>query len=685
MRELEEASGEGFAPLARRLAAVKDQVIGDLPRYVEEFRTHAEAAGATVVEAATASQACAYVEALCTERGTDLVVKSKTMVSEEVGLNEHLARAGITAVETDLGEWLLQLAGEQPSHLVMPAIHKRRHQIARLLEDALGRPFDPEDVMALVRAARTELRESFLRAGVGISGANALVAETGSVLLVTNEGNGRLVTSLPPIHVVLAGVEKTLPALRDAILQVRLLARSATGQAITTYTTLISGPTPGHELHIVLIDNGRSVMAADPDVASALRCIRCGACANVCPPYQVVGGHAFGHVYTGAIGLVITPFHHGLKAAAGPQSLCVSCGACATVCPVDIPLPSQILQIRRRVTKEFTPRRRLFLRAFASRRLVSVVTRLLALLTLPFRNGDVLNLRFPRRHLSWRLPPAIPFTPSRSRRTLRNAGEKTSGDGSPRRVMLFLQCLTDRLAPSIAVSTVALLRATGAEVLVPAAQHCCGLPAFDAGDWDTARRMARHTIEALEGESDVVTPAPSCLAAMIHDYPQLFADDPAWQARARRLAERTHDLTSYLSNPTRLADGSLLVGDPAPVTVDRFCQGANLLGRGDDVERLLTRLCGIEPVPLDEAEVCCGFGGSTSLVAPEVAAGILSRKLSRVAETGAKILISDNPGCVLHLRGGVGASGGEIQVLHVAEYLASRLGDAESSAWQQSQ
>ena len=288
MRELEQDAGRSFDELRRELAAVKDGVIADLPRHVAEFRANAEAAGTTVVEARSAAEANAYVAALCRSRGVELVVKGKSMVSEELELNEHLARAGVEAVETDLGEWLQQLAGERPSHLVMPAIHQRRQQVARLLGRALGREFDPDDIPSMVQSTRTALRERFLTAGMGLSGANALIVECGTIMLVTNEGNGRLATSLPPIHVATVGIEKLVPTFADAMRQVRLLARSATGQPISTYTTFITGPSPGHELHIVLIDNGRSAMAADPTFDAALRCIRCGACANVCP--AVPGG-----------------------------------------------------------------------------------------------------------------------------------------------------------------------------------------------------------------------------------------------------------------------------------------------------------------------------------------------------------------------------------------------------------
>ena len=659
------------------LAAMKDGVIADLDGMVTRFRAAAEAAGATVFEAATVAEANEYIARLCRERGTSTVVKGKSMVTEELFLNEHLEAAGIRAIETDLGEWLLQLDDDRPSHVVIPAIHRRRHEVAKILERELGRPFDGEDIPAMVSSARTALREHFLSAGVGITGANALIAKTGSTLLVTNEGNGEFSASAPPVHVVVAGIEKLVPTMADAMKQVRLLARSATAQAITTYTSFFTGPAPGHEMHIVLVDNGRRAMAAEDWSSAALRCVKCGACANVCPAYQVVGGHAFGHVYTGPIGLVNTAFHHGIEAAAGPQSLCLSCGACETVCPVEIPLPQQILQVRRRAATEVgvPRRRRLAMRTFASRRVIGLGARVAAALSLPFRRGRFTRVPFVARRLtSWRTPPALPLRPARSSRRLRaSGGAIAQTEASGRRVTLFMQCVSDRLAPEVVLATADLLRAAGCEVDVPEAQHCCGLPALDSGDDANARRMARQTLETLEGTDDVVTPAPSCAIAMLHDYERLFEHEPVWAERARRLAGRVYDLTGYLAGPARLPDGSLARGDRRPVAIDRFCQGANVLGRGDTLDTLVRGLTGAAVVPLEEAEVCCGFGGSTSIAAPGLSAGVLARKLDNVAGSGGRVLLTDNPGCLLHLRGGADAADLDVEVMHVAEYLAARL------------
>jgi len=254
-----------FQHLRSQLRAAKDNAIDHQPEVLAQFKAQAQAAGAIIYEARTAEDANAYIYNLCQQKGIDLVVKSKTMVSEETELNHYLEARGITPVETDLGEWVAQLAHERPSHMVMPIIHKTRQQVGSVLSQALGREISREDVAEQVAVIRVEHRKSFLNAGMGISGANALIAESGTVMMLTNEGNGRLVTSLPPVHVVMAGYDKLIGTFAEAMTQLRLLARSATAQPITSYTTFLTGPaTPGKEMHIVLVDNGRSEMRADP-------------------------------------------------------------------------------------------------------------------------------------------------------------------------------------------------------------------------------------------------------------------------------------------------------------------------------------------------------------------------------------------------------------------------------------
>jgi L-lactate dehydrogenase complex protein LldF len=273
------------------------------------------------------------------------------MATEEIHLNHALSDAGITPVETDLGEWIIQLAGEPPSHIIGPALHKTRDQVAELLSREIGRPLDPDDIPAMTAEARIALREKFLAAGLGISGANLGVAETGSIVLVTNEGNGRLTTSAPPVHIAVMGIEKIAPTWDDAAVWLSLLGRSATGQPLSIYTSTITGPARPddpdgpREMHIILLDNGRSRQIGTP-YEEVLQCIRCGACLNVCPVYQEVGGHTYGSPYSGPIGAVIMPLLYGLhEHEALPQASSL-CGACLDVCPVRINLPRMLLQLR---------------------------------------------------------------------------------------------------------------------------------------------------------------------------------------------------------------------------------------------------------------------------------------------------------------------------------------------------
>jgi iron-sulfur cluster protein len=664
-----------FEATRQRLVGAKNSVLSEPRRYQQQFVENATRAGATIHEVATADEARRLILDLFKQRNVRLLAKGKSMVAEEIFLNHHLEDAGLTVVETDLGEWIIQLAHETPSHMVMPAIHKSRAQVADLLQAEVQRDVDHQDIVGMVSLARGELRRAFLAADAGMIGANALIAETGTVMLVTNEGNGDLVSTLPRLLVVIAGWEKLVPTLADAATQLRLLARSATSQEITTYTSFVSGAEPEHEVHIVLVDNGRSAMYANPDFRDALRCIRCAACADICPPYQVVGGHVFGYVYSGAIGLVNTPFHHGIDAAAGPQGLCVSCNACATVCPAEIPLPRQILDVRAGVVADrgLPVGKRLVLELFQHPHAFDRLARVAAVGGRPV----LAHLPVPRRW-AWRALPRLAPQPARDHLFGRVFEPETTGPWSnsgarDKTVAYFIQCVTDRFAPEQALAAVRVLQACGARVVVPTGQHCCGLPHLDSGDRPGARRLARQTIAGLESvEADyVVTAAASCAVAILHDYAHLLQDDPEWSARAHALAGRALDMLSFLE---RIASPPPLAApvDASRVTYHSFCQSTNLLGIGDVGLRLL-RLAGISPVELPEATVCCGFGGAASIDYPEVGQGIVSRKLENVRSTGAGVLCTDNPGCLLHLRGAAQAAGDQLEVRHIVELLAERL------------
>jgi len=289
---------------------------------------------------------------ILTERNAKTVVKGKSMVSEEVAMNHYLEQHGITVTESDLGEFIIQLAGETPSHIVMPAVHKNRQEIAQLLHQQFPHIPYTEDVDELTLAARQIMRERFEQADAGITGVNFMVAETGTLCLVENEGNGRMCSTVPPLHIAITGIEKVVEKLSDVPPLLSILARSATGQLITTYFNMISSPRKTdekdgpEEVHLILVDNGRSHVRMDAELLETLRCIRCGACINHCPVYVQVGGHAYGTVYPGPIGIVLEPQRLGLDTMGTLTSACTMCGACAEVCPVGIPLPKLINRLR---------------------------------------------------------------------------------------------------------------------------------------------------------------------------------------------------------------------------------------------------------------------------------------------------------------------------------------------------
>jgi L-lactate dehydrogenase complex protein LldF len=359
---------DNFQELRLGARRIRQDAIRRLPDLLNMLADAVEANGGRVFFAADGREACSHIVGLARERGAKRLVKSKSMVTEEIGLNRALESAGFQITETDLGEWIVQLAGETPSHIVAPAIHLTRGQVAALFEEAGGTPLsdDPEDLCAF---ARERLRSEFLAADIGISGCNFAVAETGTLCLVTNEGNGRMVTSVPRIHIAVMGMERVVATWEELDLFLALLARSATGQQLSAYTTLCSGQRRSgevdgpEEFHLVIVDNGRSSLLGTP-FQEMLDCIRCGSCLNVCPVYRQIGGHAYDAVYPGPMGAVLTPLLEGTPACELSQASTL-CGACYQACPVMIPLQDLLLALRRKAAPAFGRRERLLWNAWS--------------------------------------------------------------------------------------------------------------------------------------------------------------------------------------------------------------------------------------------------------------------------------------------------------------------------------
>jgi L-lactate dehydrogenase complex protein LldF len=330
--------------------AIKDRTLAELDRHLETLEASVRRSGGQVHYAADAADAQSIVLAIIRQAGARRVVKSKSMTSEEIHLNQALERAGIHVVETDFGEFIIQVAGQRPSHLVAPALHLNIREVAEILSRRSDQPLPP-DAAQLAQFARQQLRGEFAAADVGITGANFVVAETGTVVLISNEGNARLTTTLPRVHIALAGIEKVIPRLADLPIFLKVLARAATGQKLSVYTSLITGPRHRDELdgaeqfHLVLLDNGRTRILRGP-LRESLFCIRCGACLNACPIYRNIGGHAYGGVYAGPIGAVLTPLYDGLAVNKHLPHASSLCGACQAACPVRIAIPEMLIQLR---------------------------------------------------------------------------------------------------------------------------------------------------------------------------------------------------------------------------------------------------------------------------------------------------------------------------------------------------
>ncbi len=339
-----------------RTRAIRLHSLGNLDRLLAHFADRVEAVGGHVHWAADADEANEAVSGILEHTGSTLVVKSKSMVSEEIAVNHYLESRGMTVVETDLGEFIIQLAGDTPSHIIAPVLHMTRQDVGLLFTDRLGVPYT-DHPSELNRIAREHLREVFLRADAGISGVNLAVAESGSLILVTNEGNGRLATTAPRVHIALMGMERIASRWEDAAVVLETLSRSATGQRLSVYTNVISGPRRPddpdgpQELHVVILDNGRSDILAG-ETAEILACIRCGACLNVCPVYRTAGGHAYGTVYSGPVGSVVTPGLAGMEPWWELPYASTLCGACEEVCPVRIEIPRMLLKLREQAASQ---------------------------------------------------------------------------------------------------------------------------------------------------------------------------------------------------------------------------------------------------------------------------------------------------------------------------------------------
>jgi iron-sulfur cluster protein len=674
-----------FEALRERIATRKSYAAERLNQLADRFAEAAEARGARVVRLHTPDEVRAYILGVARRRGARLIVKSKSMATEEIHLNAALEQAGIEVKETDLGEWIVQLARQRPSHMVLPAIHLTRGDVAALFSREVNRPLPPE-IPGLVRLAREQLRQHFLSAQIGITGANIAVAETGSLVLLTNEGNARLVATLPPVHIAVVGVEKLVERFDDIQPILAALPRSATAQKITSYVSILTGPAESaggepKEMYIILYDHRRLEISEDPLFCQALQCIRCASCLNVCPVYRLVGGHVFGKVYAGAIGTVLTACIEGWEASRGLEQLCIQCGACRDVCPAKIDLPELILEVRRRAAAAapLPAASRAAFSIVSNRRAFHSLLRAASLVQKPLADGPYL------RHLPlWltaagknRRLPVLAAEPLRARFA------SLPQPRSDRRAAFFAGCLIDFVYPEIGEAAVRVLNRAGIEVVFPENQTCCGAPARYSGVPEAAAANARDNTAALasEGFEVVISACPTCTVELQSGAERVLRETGSGElaGAAAQVAAKTVDFATYVR---RLAEeGSLRLPPGAglpPLTYHDSCHLHRTLHASAPPRQLLNS-AGYELREMQESAVCCGMGGSYSLKLPEVSSAMLARKLRMIAASEAEGVAMDCPGCLMQIRGGCAAAGMPVRVRHTAEWLASVL-DAAGEA-----
>jgi len=575
------------------------------------------------------------------------------MTTEEIELNKWLIAEGFEVIETDLGEWLVQIAGQRPSHLTAPAIHLSRYEISKLIEEKIGvkLPADPKEVTKFVRSF---LREKFLTADMGITGGNILVAETGSLVIVTNEGNGRLVTSLPRIHVAIVGVEKLVRTWNDAVRILDVLPKSATGQKMATYITILNSgsetPLPNdglakREFHLVLLDNGRLNALQDKVMSEALKCIRCSACFNVCPTYSVLGGHVFGYIYSGPIGIPWTYISHGLENAASFASLCISCGLCRETCPINIDTPTMVSEIKHRYGARNGYR-------WVDRRLAGYED----LIKLASIAPDMSNFLLDTGTMKWILEKFIGIDrrvslPKFSKKSLRELldvafASRTEGE---RKVAYFADSMAYYINTDVGLAAVNVLRKNGFEVTMPP-QRGSGMPSFLYGLLDSTKNVAeynvKHLYEYVSRGYDVVSTEPTAIYCFRFVYPKLLGTK-----EAQEVAEKSYELFGYLLR--------MLENNKLDLSFKRYkdvkaiyhlpCHSRHL-SKDKPVLKFLEML-GIETEFIDYG--CCGMGGTWGMKRGyegyEISKVIAEPLVSAISESDVDFVVTECSLCKIQI------------------------------------
>jgi len=663
-----------YPDIQKRVRAIKSDALARLDELVALAAERLRQNGCTVVLARNAAEAREHILGVVRE---GLLVKSKSNASKEIGIIEALEARGIRVVETDLGDRINQLNDTYGGHIIAPAIQISQARVRELFSRLAGEllPDDPEE---MVKVARTDLRSAFATAGYGMSGCNALAAETGTVCVVENEGNIRMVSTLPRVHIAVVPITKIVRTLEDALTVIQGASLFGTGQRVGTYASCISGP-PAQEgfgprdVHVILVDNGRRRAVAE-GFAEAFECINCGSCLNHCPVYAVIGDKYGVGTHFGGIGLLQASFTAGLDMTSQQGlSLCLNCRACVDPCPVNIDTPGMHARLRERVP---VPAR---LPAMA--RMVLGLTARIPLLRAAgtaLYAAERLGLRrlatavLPRRLRE--MAPLLPPMPSP--REMAPPPEEIAPIGPYRHtVAFFTGCVMSTWLAPVTWATLRVLARSGCRIRIPHAQGCCGALHHHMGEGETARDLARRVIDAMSAMSDceaILTNSAGCGAAM-KEYAELLHDDPVYAARAREYAARVRDVNEFLDRdglPEALAPirERAVYFDPCHLGI---AQGIRAEPRD-----LLRKIPGLEVVEAHRREGCCGSAGIYNLIHPDVSGRLADLLAADLLVVNPDLIVTSNPGCLLQARWGLARAGAadRVQVVHVMELLDRATG-----------
>ncbi|MBU1101723.1 MAG: LUD domain-containing protein [Bacteroidetes bacterium] len=662
-------AGLSFEELRGGISDLKNRSRGEIIELFELFRRNVESSGGKVFQAKRIEDANRYIEEVCKANKAQLIVKSKSMTSEETRLNDYLIKKGITPIESDLGEWILQLANEHPSHMVMPAIHKSREQVAELFKRVLRENVEEDDIEGMVKIARRKLREYYFAAGVGFTGANFAIASTGTVGIVTNEGNARLTTTVPPVHIVLMGYEKLVRNFSEAFKILEVLPKSATGQNISTYVTWIKGSVPSaknssgkKEIHYVFLDNGRLNYFDDPTYHEALKCIRCGSCANVCPVYEMLGGHVFGDIYVGAIGLVKTALLQGHRDARQILKLCIECKACNDFCPSGIELQGIISKLKMESGDEFgigRIKRGIYSGVLAKPKTFKRAGKIGFILQKPFVNGDgSVDVPFLSKTKDFRKLKGVQ---KRSFSELYAENYQATREDAER-VLFYPGCAIEFVYPHLGMKLVNLLNGYNFKVDVPDEVLCCGMPAAVSGDRKSFSKIMASNLsflDKLKKYDELIVLCPTCGSCLKEVYPDFGIDEDISGMIDTKVVSVGQFMTKRKIEFEIECEGKVTYHSP--------CHQSR--GLDYSPEAILMDNLADKFIPLNDSNVCCGFGGTYSFDYADISKGIVNKKYKNIIDTQAETVITDCPGCIMQIEGYMKKEGSDIKVRHLVEIL----------------